>query len=224
MRQFYRTSSGKRLTADAEKDLYRLSGVTPQIFTQASQQLRDMLGLAPTSPIKRTATARKDSDLAGGSAGKRKRNSIEERDQTVAGLTRSSAVKRVHLEKTLINPNSDPVFSPTNSHCLRTTPSRPQAPANVPQTHSPLRSAVSARRTRTMAKTPLNLPEAQAPAQPMCLFESKPVFNPRRNKLSQQSGIIYDDWNWKTEVFHQNWDESDLQRWDNWIERSVTHD
>ncbi|KAG0146669.1 hypothetical protein CROQUDRAFT_77412 [Cronartium quercuum f. sp. fusiforme G11] len=206
-----KTSGGECLTADAEEDLNRLSGVTSQIFAQASKQLRDLLGLA-------SGLSRRDSNVLSGSAGTRKRVRTEEREQAIADLTRSSPAKRVHLTPTPHDSESDIVFSPTSSKCPRTGPSN----SRVPPTHSPLRPLTSTRRTRAMEKTPLNLPLEQAPAQPMCIFESRPVLNPCRPQLKQGSSIEYDDWNWRSEIFQQNWDEADLKKWDNWIQKSFT--
>ncbi|KAH9817886.1 hypothetical protein DFH28DRAFT_961090 [Melampsora americana] len=206
-------------SGELEKHLYRLSGVTSRIFSQAIQQLREILRLAPSSPTKQGV--RPDQDLTStvspsGSMGKRKRDLTDGgRAEALEGLMKSPT-KRTHLDSTITS-ESDSIFSPTSSKRPQPSPfPSSQARPKRTQPSSPLKP----NRHRTIEKTPLNLPVRQAPIKPMCIFESRLISNPEHRTL-QSNLISFDDWNWKSNLLDLDWNESDFIKWEKWIQKSI---
>lgn len=209
-----------------EKDLHPLSGLTLQAFSKTSGQLREMLCLDPVSSRRNKVVIGSDNDSMqvdppSGSVSKRKRDSTGAASGSLDEDERLRRLpsKRLQLTHSLMNPepSSDAVLSPTRSKSKSTNLFTPLPRS---QAASPLRPT-SARRA-AMEKTPLNLPLKQAPARPMCIFESRPILNPHRNHTAKKPlRHAFDDWNWKSNLFDKHWDSTDLDTWDHWLQTSM---
>lgn len=219
-----------------ETSLQRTSGVKPRVFSNALKELPLILEITSQKPSPYPNHSNTNSQsLQTAPVGEK---NILKRSPTKAyghsgddGQMRSSLIKSSPLKRvasSLPDSESDEcLMTPTNKKRIRTIDVEAQpSSSKISSANSILASNSRTPRStrmdelsgigRTITKTPLNLP-IQRPPKPMCIFQSHPIFNPRKSPCR----LNFSDWNWKSKLFRHEWSLDDIREWQKWNQKSI---